>query len=428
MPRPLRIAIAGLGNVGAAVVKILQQNAQPISQRAGRAIEITAVSARNHARDRGIDISSYDWSDDPVALAQRDDTDLVVEVIGGENGPAKLVIEYALAHRKHVVSANKALLARHGQTLAELAEAQNVALRYEAAVCGGIPIIKALTEGLAANKITRVMGVMNGTCNYILTTMEKTGADYAHVLHDAQRLGYAEADPAFDVGGMDAAQKLALLAAAAFGTRIDYDGIAVEGIDHISLTDIVQARDMGFSIKLLGLARMTNEGLEQRMQPCLVPESSPLGQLDGVTNMVVVEGDFIGQTVYRGPGAGAGPTASAVVADIIDIARGLIIPTFGVPAVGLSQATRATSGVDAAYYLRFSLSDRPGALGLIATALGNHSISINRMRQYGHDSVIAPVLIVTHATARANLDAALKDIAKIDVSLAPPVALRIETV
>ncbi len=428
MPRPLRIAIAGLGNVGVGVVKILQQNVEPIAQRAGRAIEITAVSARNHARDRGIDISKYDWSEDPVKLAERPDTDLVVEVIGGEDGPAKLVIEHALNNGKHIVTANKALLARHGQALAETAESHNLALRYEAAVCGGIPIIKALTEGLAANKITRVMGVMNGTCNYILTIMEKTGADYAHVLQDAQNLGYAEADPAFDVGGMDAAQKLALLAAAAFGTRIDYDGIAVEGIDHISLTDITQARDMGFSIKLLGVARMTSAGLEQRMQPCLVPETSPLGQLDGVTNMVVVEGDFIGQTVYRGPGAGAGPTASAVVADIIDIARGLIIPTFGIPATSLKLAPRATSGVDAAFYLRFSLSDRPGALGLVATALGNHGISINRMRQYGHDSTVAPVLIVTHATARANLDAALKDIAKIDVSLAPPVAIRIETV
>ncbi len=428
MPAPLRIALAGLGNVGAGVVKIVRQNQDVLAARAGRAIQITAVSARSRIRDRGVDLAGYDWADDPVTLARRPDTDLVVEVMGGENGPAKATIETALGNGKHVVTANKALLARHGQVLAELAESHKVALRFEAAVCGGIPIIKALAEGLAANTITRVMGVMNGTCNYILTTMEKTGADYASVLKDAQSLGYAEADPAFDVGGTDAAQKLALLAATAFGTRIDYDGIAIEGIERVSLTDIEQARDMGFSIKLLGVARMNADGLEQRMQPCLVPERSPLGQLDGVTNMVVVEGDFVGQTVYRGPGAGAGPTASAVVADIIDIARGLVIPAFGIPAKSLVAAKRSSSGANAAYYLRFSLSDRPGVLARVAAALGDHGISINRMRQYSHDTAVAPVLMVTHATARADLDAALASITAMDASLAAPVAIRIETV
>ena len=306
MPDPLRIGLAGLGTVGAGVVRILQAHGATIAARAGRPVEIAAVSARSRHRDRGVDLAAYAWEDDPVALARRADVDLVVEVVGGENGPAKATATAALGGGKHLVTANKAMLARHGQALAELAEANGVALRFEAAVAGGIPVVKALTEGLAGNAITRVMGVMNGTCNYILTRMEAEDAPYAEVLEEAKRLGYAEADPSFDVGGIDAAQKLALLAAAAFGTRIDFDGMTVEGIEHVSLADIEHAAELGYRIKLLGVARMTAAGLESRMQPCLVPAASPLGQLEGVTNMVVLEGDFVGRIVMSGPGAGAG--------------------------------------------------------------------------------------------------------------------------
>ncbi len=428
MSEPLKLAIAGLGTVGAGIVKIVQTHGDLLAARAGRPIAITAVSARSRGRDRGVDLSAYAWEDDPVALARRDDVDVVIEVMGGEDGPAKACVETALGNGKHVVTANKALLALHGQALAELAGENAVALRFEAAVAGGIPIVKALTEGLAANGIERVMGVMNGTCNYILTVMEDTGADYADVLKDAQELGYAEADPATDVGGFDAAHKLSLLAATAFGTQVDFDGVKIEGIERISLTDIEDAADMGYRIKLLGVARMNEDGLEQRMQPCLVPADSPLGQLEGVSNMVVVEGDFVGQTVYQGPGAGEGPTASAVMGDVMDIARGLVIPAFGVPAETLAKAARSTTGADAEYYLRFSLADEPGVLARVATILGNHGISINRMRQYGHADRMAPVLIVTHKVARARLDGALAEIAAEEVSLAAPVAIRIETV
>ncbi|MEL7278155.1 MAG: homoserine dehydrogenase [Pseudomonadota bacterium] len=428
MTAPLRLAIAGLGTVGAGVVKIVQQHGDLLALRAGRGIEISAVSARSRGKDRGVDLSDYAWEDDPVALARRDDVDLVVEVMGGEDGPAKATVETALAGGKHVVTANKAMLALHGDEMARLAENAAVALRYEAAVAGGIPVIKALGEGLAGNAITRVMGVMNGTCNYILTEMEATGADYADVLRDAQRLGYAEADPTVDVGGIDAAHKLALLSALAFGTKVDFGAIKIEGIERISLSDIRYAAGMGYRIKLLGVARMNADGLEQRMQPCLVPASSPLGQLESVTNMVVIDGDHVAQTVHSGPGAGEGPTASAIMGDVMDVARGIVIPPFGIPVGRLAAAPKSTSGAEAAYYLRFMLQDQPGTLATIATALAKQGVSIDRMRQEEHEGDTAAVLIVTHACARAQLDLALAEIGGDAASLADPVAIRIETV
>ncbi len=426
MTEPLRIGLAGLGTVGTGVVRILQAHGATLAARAGRPVEIGAVSARSRHRDRGVDLSGYAWEDDPVALARRDDVDLVIEVMGGEDGPAKATAEAALGGGKHLVSANKAMLARHGQALAEAAEAAGVALRFEAAVAGGIPVVKALTEGLAGNRITRVMGVLNGTCNYILTRMEADDAPYAQVLEAAQRLGYAEADPAFDVGGIDAAQKLALLAATAFGVRVDFDGITVEGIERVSLADIEHAAELGYRIKLLGVARATPAGLEARMQPCLVPAASPIGQLEGVTNMVVLEGDFVGRIVMSGPGAGEGPTASAIVGDVIDIARGLVIPPFGRPATTLSAPARAGDGVAASYYLRFLLADAPGVLAKVAAELGTAGISINRMRQIEHSTDDATVLIVTHRAERGALDAALGRIAGLADCRAEPVAIRIE--
>ena len=427
MSDPLKIAIAGLGTVGAGVVKMVQSHGDLLARRAGRPLEIVAVSARSKGKDRGVDLAGYAWEDDPVALAKRADVDLFVEVIGGEDGPAKAACEAALAAGKHVVTANKAMLALHGQPMAELAESTGAALRFEAAVAGGIPIVKALTEGLAGNGISRVMGVMNGTCNYILTKMEATGESYDDVLKEAQALGYAEADPTVDVGGIDAAHKLSLLAATAFGTRVAFDKVEIEGIERITLQDIKNAADMGYKIKLLGVAQQNADGIEQRMQPCLVPTASPLGQLEGVSNMVVVEGDFIGQTVYQGPGAGEGPTASAIMGDIMDIARGLIIPAFGQPAKGLAQPNTSSNGSNAAYYLRFSLTDAPGTLAKLASILGAHGVSINRMHQYGHDGKTAPLVIVTHVTPRAALNTALAEICALAASLAEPVALRIES-
>lgn len=423
---PLRLGIAGLGTVGTGVVKIVRQQADLLSARAGRDVVITAVSARDQSRDRGVSLSGYAWETDAVALAKRDDVDVFVELIGGDTGVAKDAVEAALSLGKDVVTANKALLAHHGQALAELAENNASVIRYEAAVAGGIPVIKSLLEGLAGNEITRVMGVMNGTCNYILTNMEKSGRGYNALFDECAELGYLEADPNLDVGGIDAGHKLSLLAAIAFGTQVDFDAVELEGIQRIELQDINHAADMGFRIKLLGVTQMTGRGLEQRMTPCLVPVDSPLGQLEGGTNMVVIEGNHVEQVVLRGPGAGMGPTASAVMGDVMDIARGIRIPTFGVPAAKLTKATAAKAATPAPFYLRVGLKDKPGAMAKIATILGEAGISIDRMRQLGHMDDTAPVLIVTHKCMRQTLDQALEEITKIDVVATAPVALRIE--
>ncbi|MCW1933561.1 homoserine dehydrogenase [Pararhodobacter zhoushanensis] len=427
-PGPLRLAIAGLGTVGIGVVKIVQTHAALIARRGGRAIEIVAVSANSRSKKRSADISAYAWEDDPVALGRRDDVDVVLELMGGENGAAKALVETALKNGKDVVTANKALLAHHGTALARLAEGNGRALRFEAAVAGGIPVIKALTEGLAGNQIKRVMGVMNGTCNYILTRMESAGLPYDTVFEEARKLGYLEADPNLDVGGIDAGHKLSLLSAIAFGTEVDFDAVVLQGIGSISTDDIRLARDMGYSIKLLGVAQMTGRGLEQRMTPCLVPETHPLGQLQGGTNMVVIEGDMVGQIVLRGAGAGEGPTASAVMGDVIDIARGFRLPVFGQPAAGLVDAPPAVVSTGAPWYLRMTLLDKPGALAKIATLLGESGISIDRMRQYSHDGTDAPVLIVTHKATSDDISHALDRFAATGVVVGAPVAMRIEEV
>jgi homoserine dehydrogenase len=428
MTEPLRLGIAGLGTVGAGVVKIIRQKAALLEARSGRPISISAVSARNRVKDRGVPLDSYAWEDDPVALAKRDDVEVFVELMGGSDGPAKAATEAALRAGKDVVTANKALLAHHGQALAEAAEKAGAVLRFEAAVAGGIPVVKALTEGLAGNDITRVMGVMNGTCNYILTRMESAGLTYDQAFAEADGLGYLEADPNLDVGGIDAGHKLSLLAAIAFGTQVAFDAVELEGIGRISIEDIRQAADMGYKVKLLGVCQMTGRGLEQRMSPCLVPATSPLGQLEGGTNMVVIEGDQVGQVVLRGPGAGEGPTASAVLGDVIDIARGTRVSTFGQPAASLELAKPAQTATPAPYYLRLILLDKPGALAKVAAALGEAGVSINRMRQRSHDQNTAPVLIVTHKTTRAALDNALAAMVGTKVVEGEPVALRIEQV
>lgn len=426
--KPLRLGLAGLGTVGLGVVKIVQQHADLIALRSGRAVQITAVSARDQTKSRDADLSAYAWETDPVALAKRDDIDVFVEVMGGHEGAAKLATEAAIAAGKDVVTANKALLAHHGHALALAAEAAGRVIRFEAAVAGGIPVIKALTEGLAGNQMRRVMGVMNGSCNYILTRMQNEGLSYAEVFDAANKLGYLEADPNLDVGGIDAGHKLSLLAAIAFGTKVSFDAVELEGIGAISIDDIRLAADMGYRIKLLGVAQMTGRGLEQRMTPCLVPADSPLGQLQGGTNMVVLEGDSVGQIVLRGPGAGMGPTASAVMADVLDIARGTRLSTFGQPAATLATPVAAQSATAASYYMRMTLLDKPGALAKIATCLGEAGVSIDQMRQYGHEGDNATVLLVTHKATRADVDHAMARFAGTGVLVGTPVALRIEEV
>ncbi len=428
MGAPLRLGLAGLGTVGVGIVKIVQNHTDLLATRAGRPVVITAVSARTQGQDRGVDLSPYAWETDPVALAARDDIDVFIEVMGGSGGPALAASRMALSKGKDIVTANKAMLALHGHELALVAEKVGRTIRFEAAVAGGIPVIKTLSEGLAANKIGRVMGVMNGTCNYILTRMHSAQLPYETVFEEARALGYLEADPQLDVGGIDAGHKLSLLAAIAFGTQVQFDAVTLEGIGAISIDDITLAADMGYRIKLLGVAQMTEFGLEQRMTPCLVPAESPLGQLEGGTNMVVLEGDSVGQIVLRGAGAGAGPTASAAMADVLDIARGLKTPTFGQPAQSLKKAKPAQIHSPTPWYIRTILRDEPGALAKIATALGAAGVSIDRMRQYGHKDTQAPVLIVTHTAAPAMIAQALSLFAQTGVLIGDPVALRIEEI
>jgi len=425
---PLRLGIVGLGTVGSGVIKMLSKNATLLSARAGRQIIVSAVSARSRSKERGIDLSGIDWEDSPVALAKRDDVDVLVELMGGSEGPAKDATLAAIATGKDVITANKALLAIHGQSLALAAEKAGQVIRFEAAVAGGIPVVKALTEGLAGNKINRVLGVMNGSCNYILTRMETSGLSYDEIFAEADALGYLEADPNLDVGGIDAAHKLALLAAIAFGTKVNFASVVLEGIGAITIEDINAAADMGYRIKLLGVSQMTERGLEQRMTPCLVSAGSPLGQLEGGTNMVILEGEDSGQIVLRGAGAGEGPTASAVMSDILDIARGQRINTFGQPASSLVDAKPTTATTAAPFYLRLQLLDKPGALAKIAAVMGKANVSIDRMRQYAHDTDSAPVLIVTHKTTRAAIDQILNEFSKTKLTGDKPVALRIESI
>ncbi|MEM0978103.1 MAG: homoserine dehydrogenase [Pseudomonadota bacterium] len=423
MTTSLRLGVAGLGTVGAAVVKIVEDKATLLAARSGREISVTSVSARSRSKDRGFDLSNYAWEDDPVALAKREDIDIYVELIGGEDGPAKASIEAAIDAGKHVVTANKALLAHHGTAMAQRAEGAHRQLRFEAAVAGGIPVIKSLTEGLAANEITRILGVMNGSCNYILTRMEDAHLTYEEAFAEADGLGYLEADPNLDVGGIDAAHKLCLLSAIGFGARVDYPGVVTKGIGSVTIDDIIHARSLGFAIKLVGVSERSGNGLSQVMEPCLVPETAPLAQLSGGTNMVVLEGDAVNQVVLRGPGAGATETASAVLGDVMDIARGIDIPVFGQASDTLINLPPVTPNRDSAFYLRLPVKDEPGVIAKISGALADADISIDRMRQPQRESGPATVLIVTHPTKRSTLDAALKNLSGLDILVTPPFAL-----
>ena len=428
MTRPLSIGIAGLGTVGGGVVTMLRQNADLIAARAGRPIAVTAVSARDRNRDRGVPLTGLRWYEDPVALASDPGVDVVVEVIGGSEGPARALVEAAIAAGKPVVTANKALLAVHGAAIAAAAEKANVALAFEAAVAGGIPVIKALREGLAGNRITRVAGILNGTCNYILTVMRERGREFAEVLADAQKLGYAEADPAFDVDGIDAAHKLAILAALAFGRPVDFGAVYVEGIRRISALDIAFAGELGYRIKLLGLARQTDAGIETRVHPCMVPHTAPIARVDGVFNAVVAEGDFVGRVMLEGRGAGAGPTASAVVADLIDLARGRATPVWGAASGALTAAPSVPMEAHVgAYYLRLMVVDRPGVIADVSAVLRDAGISLESMLQRGRSPGEAvPVVLTTHETSEAAMRGAIQRIGALGAVLEPPALIRIE--
>ena len=431
MAAPLRIALAGLGTVGGGVIRLIEANGALIARRAGRPIEIVAICARDRGKDRGVDLARYPWEDDMTVLAGRGDVDVVVELVGGADGPALALARRTLAAGKGLVTANKAMIAHHGMELAEAAERAGVALKFEAAVAGGIPIIKGLREGAAANAIARVYGILNGTCNYILSTMEHSGRDFAEVLRDAQELGYAEADPSFDIEGVDAAHKLAILAAIAFGGRIDFAAMEVSGIARIRAADIAQAAALGYVIRLIGLAECDDGGLFQRVQPCLVPREHPLAAVDGPTNAVVVEGNYSGRLLFQGAGAGDGPTASAVVADLIDIARGQSGLPFSVPVADLATLPAADSGQRRARsYLRFTVTDRPGVLAEITAAMRDAGVSIESLIQQGRPEEGGPegygevlVAMVTHDGPESRVAHALELLEGSDSLTEPPLVM-----
>ncbi|WP_027134250.1 homoserine dehydrogenase [Geminicoccus roseus] len=425
---PLRIGIAGLGTVGAATVSVIEENGSVLARRTGRKIEIVAVSARDRGKDRGFPADRYRWYEDARDLAADPDIDLVCELIGGSDGIALELVRTALSSGKHVVTANKALLAHHGASLARLAETKGVVLAFEPAVAGGIPIVKALREGLAANQIHKITGILNGTSNYILTTMRETGRDFASVLEEAQAKGYAEADPSFDVDGIDAAHKLALLASLAYGCPPRFDAMRPEGIRAIAPVDIAFAEQLGFRIKLLGTTRLAEGGLVLRMYPAMVPQDAPIAAVEGVFNGIAVEGDRVGTAMFEGRGAGAGPTASAVVADIVDIARGLRLPTFGVAASELTDRPMApTEDLVGSYYLRLEVVDRPGVLADVAAVLRDHRVSIESLIQRGRDPEQPVTLVLTtHEATEGAMSQALATIAGLSVVLEAPTMIRIE--
>jgi len=426
---PLRLGIAGLGTVGGGVVRLVREHGDLLAARCGRPIQVKAVSARNRNFDRGLDLSPFTWHDDPVALAVSDDIDVLVELIGGDEGPAKFAVEAAIAAGKDVVTANKALIARHGTALAGAAESQGVALNFEAAVAGGIPIVKAIREGLAGNRFSRVYGILNGTCNYILSAMRDSGRDFAEVLDEAQALGYAEADPAFDVDGVDAAHKLAILTSLAFGCPVNLGAVHIEGIRQVSAIDIDFATELGYRIKLLAIARLTEHGVEQRVHPCMVAEGSSIAHVDGVFNAVVAEGDFVDRVVFEGRGAGAGPTASAVVGDLVDIGRNIRLPAFSVPADALAPLPAAPMDQHVGpYYVRLSVLDQPGVIADIAAILRDQKISIGSMLQRGRDPGEAvPVVLITHENQEAAMLRAMALIGGLDSVVEEPKIIRIES-
>ena len=427
MTAPLRVGLAGLGTVGAAVAKLLRERRDLLAARCGRPIELAAVSARDRGKDRGVSLDGVEWVDDAADLADGG-VDVAVEAIGGEDGPALALARRALDRGVDTVTANKALIARHGTDLARRAEASGAGLGFEAAVAGGIPIIKALREGLAAARPRRVYGILNGTCNYILTDMREAGRSFDAALARAQALGYAEADPAFDVDGIDAAHKLAILASLAFGTRADFDAVHVEGIRGLAPEDIAHAEELGYRIKLLGMAERRADGLVQRVHPCMVPRAAPIAAVEGVLNAVVCDAGEAGTTVYEGPGAGAGPTAAAVAADIVDAARGRRGPAFSIPADALEAAPAAPPGRRrGAWYVRLSVADRPGVIAEVAARLRDRSVSIEALVQRARGAGPVPVVMTTHETDEASMRAALADIAALGAVAAPPRSIRIET-
>ncbi len=435
MTDALRLGVAGLGTVGCALIQLLARQNTLLEGRCGRPLSVTAVSARTRGRDRGISVDHLDWHDDPVALASADNIDVFVELIGGDSGPADLAVRAALKSGKHVVTANKALLAKHGGALARLAEENSVSLNFEAAVAGGIPIIKAMRESLAGNQVQRISGILNGTCNYILTRMEDDNLSFAECLDQAQQLGYAEADPTFDVEGFDTAHKLALLTSLAFGTQINSAQIYVEGISSITPQDIQAASELGYRIKLLGVAQKLATGIEQRVHPTMVPLEGHLAQISDVTNAVSIDADAVGNVTMSGPGAGGDATASAVLGDIVDIARGIMLPPLGISVADQTPYVKARMRAhEGGYYIRLTVSDRLGAFASIAGRMAEAGISLASIVQKNREGQpevsngpeTKTVLLITHQTSESAIREALVHIRADGHIVGDPQLIRLE--
>jgi homoserine dehydrogenase len=433
MATPLKVGLAGLGTVGASVVRLIDEQRAALTASCGRPVEIVAVTARARAKNRGIDLKRFRWVKDAFALACDGEIDVFVELMGGAGDPAKGAIEAALSAGKSVVTANKALLAAHGVSLAALSEKQKVALNFEAAVAAGIPIVKTLREGLVGNKLTRIYGILNGTCNYILTRMEQEGLSFDDCLKDAQRLGYAEADPTFDIEGYDTAQKLSILASLAFGIKVDPKAIYVEGISSITPADLAAADELGYRVKLLGVAVDTGKGIEQRVHPTMVRKDSAIAQVMGVTNAVTVDAHAVNAITLVGPGAGGMATASAVVADIGDIARGVRTPPFGRATKSLGVSRKAPmQRHEGGYYIRLMAQDRPGSAATIAKRLAQHGISMESIVQRhtgarpDKASGPVPVILITYATTEDAVRKALAAVKRDRVISGSPQVIRIE--
>ncbi|SHI56165.1 homoserine dehydrogenase [Aureimonas altamirensis DSM 21988] len=430
MASPLKLGLAGLGTVGASVARILAGKREHFSDTIGRAVVLTAVSARDRNRDRGVDVSAAAWFDDPVKLAAEGDIDIYVELIGGSDGPALDSVRAALNRGIPVVTANKALLAHHGVQLAKLAQRKNTTILFEAAVAGGIPIIKTMREALRGNGVSRVYGILNGTCNYMLTRMEREGIAFADVLAEAQGLGYAEADPTFDIGGFDAAHKLAILTSLAFGCEIDLDAIYIEGISQITLEDIRAASELGFRIKLLAVAQRTDTGIEQRVHPTMIPANAALARVDGVVNAVAVDTDLLGSILLAGPGAGGAATASAVLSDILDVAAGTSVPTLGIAPQQLAPYRRARMRAhEGGYYIRLQVADEVGAFAAIARRMAENQISLESIvqrRREDEDGGVQPVILITHETTEAAVRKALDAVQRDGHLRGDPRMIRIE--
>ena len=424
----LNVAIIGLGTVGSGVLRLLNKQKNNIKNRTGIELRVVAISAKNSTKKRSVDISPFRWVASPLTIAKDPNVDVIVELIGDMDNTARKIIIEAINNGKHVVTANKSLLAKEGSIFEELAKEKGVYLRYEAAVAGGIPIIKVLQDSLIVNKISKLYGVINGTCNFILTKMESEGREYQDVFSEAKQLGYVESDPRLDIGGIDSAHKLALLSCLAFGTSLNFKAVKTEGIDHISIEDIQEADLLGYKIKLLATAEYSKNMLKQEVSPKLIRKSSPIAQVIGSTNIIAIEGEEIGTTVFSGPGAGMGPTASSVVSDLVAIASRKSKSTFLNGDKKNGSKSDDSVSKKSSFYLRFILKDKPGVIARLSGKLGSFGISINQMKQKPHPKQKATLIMTTHKTLRNNLNKALTDIMKLKICEQRPICIEIQEV